>query len=91
VSLAFHLSSISHHGTEDEQMSERQKQHQGKSAGDESDSRNRDLSDTDIAAEPKEQRESRRGRGNLDEMGEPTTAAIPDPNDLGDSRDAGDR
>ena len=55
-------------------MSERQKQHQGKSTGDESDSR--DLSDTDIAAEPKEQRESRRGRGTLDEIGEPTTASI---------------
>ena len=76
---------------EDDQMSERQKQHQGKSTRDGPDSQSRDLGDTDIAAEPKEQRESRRGRGNLDEMGEPTTAAIPDPNDLGDSRDAGDR
>ena len=72
-------------------MSERQKQHQGKSGRDESDPKGRDLSDSDIAAEPKEQRESRRGRGNLDEMGEPSTASIPDPNDLGDARDSGDR
>ena len=72
-------------------MSERQKQHQGRSAQDESDLSGRDFRDTDIAAEPEEQRESRRGRGNLDEAGEPTTAAIPDPNDLDDSRDSGDR
>ena len=72
-------------------MSERQKQHQGGSARDESNPSGRDFSDADIAAEPKEQRESRRGRGNLDEAGEPSTASIPDPNDLGDVRDAGDR
>ena len=72
-------------------MSERQKQHQGRSARDESDPRGRDFSDSDIAAEPQEQRESRRGRGNLDEAGEPTTAAIPDPIDIDDSRDSGDR
>ncbi len=61
-------------------MSERQKQHQGRSAGDESDIPGRDFADSDVAAEPKEQRESRRGRGDLDEIGEPSTAAIPDPN-----------
>ena len=72
-------------------MSERQKQHQGRSARDESNPRGRDFSDSDIAAEPGEQRESRRGRGNLDEVGEPTTAAIPDPNDAGEARDPGDR
>ena len=76
---------------EDEHMSERQKQHQGRSAQDESELPGRDFSDSDIAAEPKEQRESRRGRGNLDEIGEPATASIPDPNDLGESRDSGDR
>lgn len=76
---------------EDEHMSEHRKQHQGSSARDESERAGRDFSGADIAAEPKEQRESRRGRGNLDEMGEPTTASIPDPNDLGDSRDSGDR
>jgi hypothetical protein len=59
-------------------MSERQKQHQGRSAGDESDIEGRDFADSDIAAEPQEQRESRRGRGNLDEAGEPTTGAVPD-------------
>ncbi len=72
-------------------MSERQKNQQGGSARDESDPRGRDFSGADIAAEPQEQRESRRGRGNLDEIGEPSTASIPDPNDLGDSRDSGDR
>ncbi len=65
-------------------MSERQKQHQGRSADDESEIAGRDLANTDIAAEPQEQRESRRGRGNLDEIGEPSTASIPDPNDLPD-------
>jgi hypothetical protein len=63
-------------------MSERQKQHQGRSADDESEVPGRDFANSDIAAEPQEQRQSRRGRGNLDEMGEPTTAAIPDPSDL---------
>src|SRR5688500_1322865 len=62
-------------------MSERQKQHQGRSADDESAIPGRDFADTDIAAEPQEQRQSRRGRGNLDESGEATTAAIPEPND----------
>ena len=65
-------------------MSERQKQHQGRSTEDESNVPGRDFANSDIAAEPREQRESRRGRGNLDEIGEPTTAAIPDPNDLKD-------
>ena len=40
-------------------MSERQKQHQGRSADDESEIAGRDLANTDIAAEPQEQRESR--------------------------------
>ena len=72
-------------------MTERQKQHQGRSAGDESEIPGRDFADSDIAAEPAEQRAARRGRGNLDEIGEPTTASIPDPNDLDASRDTGDR
>ena len=58
-------------------MSERQKQHQGRSSEDESEISGRDFADSDIAAEPREQRESRRGRGNLDEIGEVTTAAVP--------------
>ncbi len=66
-------------------MTERQKQHDGRSADDESKIPGRDFPDSDIAAEPREQRESRRGRGNLDEIGEPTTAATPDPNDLKDA------
>jgi hypothetical protein len=64
-----------------ETMSERQKQHQGRSADDESDIPGRDFAGSDIAAEPREQRESRRGRGTLDEMGEPGTASIPDPSE----------
>ena len=63
-------------------MSERQKQHQGRSADDASEVTRRDLADTDVAAEPQEQRQSRRGRGTLDEIGEPGTAGIPDPSDL---------
>jgi hypothetical protein len=60
-------------------MSERQKQHQGRSAEDESDIPGRDFAGSDIAAEPREQQQSRRGRGTLDEVGEPSTASIPDP------------
>ena len=63
-------------------MSERQKQHQGRSADDDSEIEGRDLANADIAAEPQEQRQSRRGRGTLDEIGEPGTASIPDPRDL---------
>ena len=62
-------------------MSERQKQHQGRSAKDESDIEGRDFAGSDIAAEPKEQQQSRRGRGTLDEFGEPSTASIPEPSE----------
>ena len=59
-------------------MSKRQKQNQGRSAK-EAEVSGRDFAGADIAAEPEEQRQARRGRGNLDEAGEPTTAAIPEP------------
>ena len=72
-------------------MSEHEKQHQGRSARDESDPSGRDFAGSDIAAEPQEQRAARRGRGNLDEVGEPTTAAIPDPNDMRESQEDADR
>lgn len=72
-------------------MSERKKKSQGGSAADESSPTRHDFANTDLAAEPREQRESRRGRGNLDEMGEPTTAAIPDPSDIGGSPEGDER
>ena len=65
-------------------MTERQKQHQGRSSEDESTVRGRDFADSDIAAEPEEQRKARRGRGTLDEAGEPSTASIPDAEDATD-------
>jgi hypothetical protein len=78
--LPFILCHYANHSTDEvRSMSERQKQHQGRSTEDESTIRGRDFAEADIAAEPQEQRESRRGRGNLDEIGEPSTASIPDP------------